>query len=269
VEVTDPAHIPKPPGLSPEYAAQFADESVADAYEHRPPYPKEVFEILSSLVRDKPPRVLDIGCGRGEIARHLLSHVDAIDAVDASAAMIERGKRLPGGDDPRLRWIVARMEEAPLDPPYGLVVAASSLHWMDWDIVLPRLREVLASGAFVALLDDQTLPPPWDARLHELILRYSTNRDFRPYKLVDELEKRGHFRPIGSKTTTVVPFSQPLGSYIDSIHSRNGFSRDRMTPAAADAFDGAVREAVRPWMTTSGDVELSLLSTVCWGIPCP
>src|SRR5205809_5090633 len=96
---------PKPKGLDEKYARQFCDESVADAYEHRPPYPDEVFEVLIGLMSDAPRRVLDIGCGRGEIARKIVGRVEGVDAVDISAAMIERGRKLPGGDDPRLKWI--------------------------------------------------------------------------------------------------------------------------------------------------------------------
>src|SRR5439155_27011914 len=112
--------------------------------------------------------------------------VDGIDAVDASAAMIERGRHLPGGGDARLNWILAPAETAPLRPPYGLVVAASSLHWMDWDVVLPRIKSTVAPGAFLAIFDDNSMPPLWHAQLDAIIPRYSTNREFEPYWLLDE-----------------------------------------------------------------------------------
>jgi SAM-dependent methyltransferase len=265
---TGPSGRAKPRGLGPDYAAQFCDASVADAYQHRPPYPLEVFDILADLVKGEPRRVLDLGCGRGEIARPLLDRVDQIDAVDASAAMIERGRALPGGDGPRLHWIVGPAESAALRPPYGLVVAASSLHWMDWEIVLPRLREALRPGAFVAIFDDQTMPIPWTEQLNALIPRYSTNREFEPYRLLDELESRGLFRLAGSRRTQAVPFRQPIDAYVESFHSRNGFSRQRQSVADARAFDDAVRAIVAPHAVGDGEVELELCSTVHWGWPC-
>jgi SAM-dependent methyltransferase len=198
----------------------------------------------------------------------MLARADEIDAVDASAAMIERGQRLPGGDDPRLNWILARAEDAPLRPRYGLAVAASSLHWMDWDVVLPRLRDALRPGAFLALFDDQTVAPPWQAELNAIIPRYSTNRDFQPYRLIDELEHRRLFRVAGSRATAAVAFCQGIDAYVESFHSRNGFSRQRMTADAAAEFDTAVRAAVAPH-AIDGDVTLQLCSTVTWGRPCP
>ena len=258
------ASRPKPRGLGPEYAEQFCDQSIADAYQHRPPYPREVFEILSSLVHGTPRRVLDLGCGRGEVARELVDYMDEIDAIDASPAMIERGRRLPRGDDPKIRWIIAKAEDAPLRPPYGLAVAASSLHWMDWDVVLPRLAEALRPDALLAIFDDQTMPTPWGESLNAVIPRYSTNREFEPYRLIAELEARGLFRLVGSKTTEPVSFRQSLDAYIESFHSRNGFSRERQSAAAAKEFDDAVRRMVTPYMR-EGHIELQLRSTVNWG----
>src|SRR5262245_11507173 len=77
----------KPAGLAPEYAAQFQDRSVADAYHHRPPYPDEVFAILTGLITCEPRAVLDAGCGTGDIARRLAPLVARVDAVDFSPAM--------------------------------------------------------------------------------------------------------------------------------------------------------------------------------------
>ena len=87
----------KPNALRPEIAARFQDDGVVEAYAYREPYPPEVFDILAELIVDTPRAVLDIGCGRGEVARPLLSLADRVDAVDWSEAMLAKGKTLPGG----------------------------------------------------------------------------------------------------------------------------------------------------------------------------
>ena len=56
--------LPKPKHLGIEYASQFKDQSIADAYPNRPPYPAGVFPILASLIVNSPRIVLDIGCGQ-------------------------------------------------------------------------------------------------------------------------------------------------------------------------------------------------------------
>ena len=260
--------LPKPEHLGPEYAAQFQDQSVVAAYRHRPPYPDEVFTILAGLITEAPRVVLDAGCGDGAIARHLVQRVERIDAVDLSQGMIEQGKRLPNGDHPRLRWICAPMEEAPLDPPYALITAGASLHWMDWQVVLPRFRQALTPRGMLAMIYEEALPLPWDDTLRSLIRRCSTNQKFQPYDTIEELARRGLFTKVGEQRTAPVPFTQPINAYIESFHARNGFSRDRMSKEMAAAFDNEVRKLLAGFCP-GGKVAMQVTAQVVWGKPAP
>lgn len=258
---------PKPAHLGPQYAAQFADPSVAAAYPHRPPYPEDVFAILTDLVTATPRAVLDVGCGTGDLARPLAARVDRVDAVDPAAAMLALGRTLPGGAAPNLTWVLGPMEAVPLRPPYALVVAGESLHWLDWAAVFPRFRAALAPAGYLALAGRETPDLPWADDLLRLIQRYSTNREYRPYNLLTELDTRGFFHVEGARRTAPVPFRQTVDAYIESIHSRNGFSRDRMTAAAAAAFDAAARALVTPYARDDGLLQLRVVGSVAWGRP--
>ena len=260
--------LPKPRHLGVEYAAQFKDASIVEAYHRRPPYPAEVFEILADLVADEPRVVLDVGCGTGDLARMLVDFVDRVDAVDFSGRMIEKGRRLPGGNHPNLNWIHGRVEEATLAPPYAVITAGESLHWMEWDVVLPRLQAALTPRGYLALVERVEGPTPWGAGLGRLIPRFSTNRDYRPYNLVAELELRSLFEKHGEKHTAPVPFTQPVDDYIESMHSRNGFSRDRMPEEKAAEFDQEFKRLLLD-ACKDGNVELQLAGVVTWGKPMP
>jgi SAM-dependent methyltransferase len=258
--------VQRPEHLAAEDAAAFQDPSVAAAYQHRPPYPPELFDLLASLITTEPRRVLDVGCGSGEIARHLARRVEWLDAVDFSRPMIEAGQRLPGGDHPRLRWRHGRVEEVMLDPPYALVTAGASLHWMDWGVVLSRFQAVLAPGGYLAIVEQRTTPDPWSA-LGELIPRYRTDAyRARPVDIIDELERHGLFRKVGEQVTATTPFAQSVDDYIESYHSRSGFSRERMGLERAEAFD---REARRMLLAAHSDgvVALQVSASVVWGVP--
>jgi SAM-dependent methyltransferase len=256
---------PKPVFLGPEQAAVFQSDAVAKAYQFRPPYPEAAFDTLINLMLDTPQHVLDIGCGTGFIARRLVGRATHIDALDISAAMIAQGRRLPGGDAPTLRWIVGAAENAPLNPPYALIVAGDSLHWMNWATLMPRLATMLTPAGSLALLGVGQLPTPWDDQLLPVILHYSTNRDYRPYNLVAELETRGLFRTSGRHTTVPLAFSQPLEEYIESFHGRASFARERMGRAAASAFDNAIRTVVSQY--SRNGVSLQVVTEVVWGKP--
>jgi SAM-dependent methyltransferase len=256
---------PKPTHLGPQYAAQFQDAAIVAAYPTRPPYPAEVYERLRALLV-APAVALDMGCGTGDIARRLAPLVERLDAVDISAGMIAAGQRLPGGGAPNLRWLVGAMEDAPLNPPYGLIVAGESLHWMDWAVVLPRLREALALDARLVIVARQEEPSPWSDELLALIRRYSTNRDYQRHDLIEELTARGLFQLEGGAQTEEEPFSQSVEDYIESIHSRNGFSRDRMPPEDATAFDTDARDLIAPY-APGGMVALRVSAALRWGQP--
>lgn len=257
---------PKPSHLGATYADQFMDPSVVGAYRHRPPYPAEIFTVLDRLIVDSPRVVLDLGTGTGEIARRLAPYVDRVHAVDPSIGMLAAARHLPGGDYPRITWLRARAEDAALRGPYALVIAGASLHWMEWDIVLPRLREALSPNGILAIVDICELAVPWEQPLHHLIRQFSTNREYRPYDLIEELEQRHLFQRRGQHATAPITFTQPVASYIESFHARNGFSRNRMDRAAAKAFDQAVERLVLPY-ADNGTVTLHIVGEVTWGVP--
>jgi len=257
----------KPHYLGPEYSNRFKDSSLVEAYRLRSPYPAGVFEILTGLITDGPRAVLDAGCGTGNIARSLVHLVERVDAVDFSLPMIEKGRSLPGGDHPNLNWIHGRAEDAPLNPPYALVTAGQALHWMDWDIVLPRFRELLTPKGYLAIVDTRELPLPWAGELGEIIKRFSTNPDYQPVNLIEELEKRHLFHQLEEKKTAPVSFVQSIDDYVESFHSMSSLSRHHMTAHTASAFDDEIRALLSKFGAYCRKVEMQVVGTVLWGVP--
>ncbi|HET8524978.1 MAG TPA: class I SAM-dependent methyltransferase [Thermomicrobiales bacterium] len=260
--------LPKPDHLAPEFARQFQDASVVASYHHRPPYPDAVFDILDGLIQDEPRTVLDVGAGTGAIARLMAQRGARVDAVDPSAGMIENGRKLPGGDHPDLTWIAGMAEDAPLRPPYALITAAASLHWMEWFVVLPRFRDLLTPHGVLAIILEREGPYPWYAEVLPVIQRTSTNRTFRPYNVVDELETRELFRQLGRRGTDPQPYTRSVDEYVESFHARNGLSRDRLEPEAARAFDRDVAAIVGPY-AIDGVLALRVAADVIWDMPAP
>jgi len=257
----------KPRGLGPEYGAQFQDESVVEAYVLRPPYPAETFRVLARLLGDPHAGVLDLGCGSGELTIPLAEHAGWVDAIDPAAAMLRAGRVRAGGDSPKIRWVQASAETFETSTRYGLAVAGSSFHWMEWDAVMARLRDRLLPGACLALVEGPHFAAlPWDAALKALIDEYSTNREYQPYVLVDELVARGLFRVQGVHRTQPVPFEQTLADHVELIHSRNGFSRERMGETRAAALDRAYR-ALLEAHCPDGIVRTQLTVRMSWGLP--
>lgn len=258
----------KPAHLAPGYGAQFADRSVARAYATRPPYPAELFEVLAALLPTGPRRVLELGCGTGDLTLGLARRVECVDAVEPAEAMlsIARQRTLTGPSN--ICWVASSAETFTYDGrPYALVVAAESLHWMDWNLVLPAIESALTVDGRLAIVTGRDLGPlPWQLELRELVQRHSTNREYQPYDLVEELTARACFREEGRRVTVPIGFEQSVADYIESFHSRNGFSRERMGSDGAAAFDRAL-QALLAQHCGDGVVRARLSASVVWGRP--
>jgi hypothetical protein len=199
------------------------------------------------------------------LARHLVTMAEQIDAVDVSSAMIEQGRHLPNGDHPHLNWISGRIEDVQIVPPYALITAGDSLHWMDWNTLLPRLPPLLTPHAMLVILEIEYGPVPWNEALRALIQQYSTIHDYQYMDLVAALEQRQLFSVVGRRRTEPTPFVQSLEAYIESFHGRASLSRARMPSEDGDAFDHALRHlvsAVHP-----DQAELTIVVDITWGKP--
>jgi SAM-dependent methyltransferase len=254
----------KPSGLGSEYGAQFQDEAIVRAYHHREPYSPALVPLLQRLAASPSPSVLDLGCGTGDLTQFLSLFARTVHAVDPSAPMIAAAKRR---NLPNVEWVIAPAESCSLERPFVLITAADSFHWMDWPVMAQRIRAWLRPGAYLALVSREYVEPSWwTADLQAIIDRYSTNRNFQPYDLVKELTKSGLFRVVGEERTEAIPFTQTVAELVESFHSRNGFSRERMSAEAAAGFD---REAAEHFsrFVVEGKMHLEARSRVTWLTP--
>jgi SAM-dependent methyltransferase len=246
-------------------ASVWSEPAVARVYQYRPAYPAPVFDVLRRLAVE-PRSVLDAGCGTGALTRRMTALAARIDAVDPSAAMIEEAQRLPGGRDPRIRWIVGPAETAPLDPPYGLITTGQSLHWMDHDVVMPRFRDALAPGGLLVATDiEWEHPAAWRDDLTSIIKRYSpTKAKFFLDDLFGDLAKRGLFERAGFQRTSLVAVDQSIDEFVDALHSTSTLSRVTLQERA-DAF----ADEVRALFARHGEdrVRFSVAGNIVWGRP--
>ncbi len=219
----------------------FADDAVALAYRRRPPYPNAVFKMLERRLV-APRTILDAGAGTGALARNMTAFAERIDAVEPSAAMIAEGRGLPGGFDRRIRWIAGRAEDASLDPPYGLIACGASLHWMDPSLVMPRFRESLAHGAYLAIVDNENVHGPYREAVWAITDRYAAAAQHPGTpNAIAAVRASGLFTIEGEERTEPMPFEQSVNEYVTFLHSTSVLTRTQRGELA-DSFDAEVRE---------------------------
>lgn len=129
-------------------------DTVAERYHRaRPRYPDAIWDALAEITGLRPgARVLEIGAGTGIATAELVRrgcHVTALEPGAAMAAIIARDL----GDTGQVDVIVGRFDEfAWSGEPFDLAIGATSLHWIDRDLLNARLPELVRPGGHAALL---------------------------------------------------------------------------------------------------------------------
>jgi SAM-dependent methyltransferase len=132
--------------------------AVAYYAQYRPGYPQGLVDALAARAGlDGTQRVLDIGCGTGQITIPLARHAQAVVAIDPVVGMLARGRqaaRAAGAGN--ITWLEgdSRQIAALAGPGADLAVFAASFHWTDRPAVLAALNGVLAPGGAVVVIND-------------------------------------------------------------------------------------------------------------------
>lgn len=109
------------------------------------------YDLLKLVLPHKGMRVLDLGCGTGELTRALHRHVKAAATLglDSSEAMLARANEL---HDKGLSFRKGRIEDIDDRGAWDLVLSNAALHWVDdHPALLSRLTNALAAGGQLAV----------------------------------------------------------------------------------------------------------------------
>jgi SAM-dependent methyltransferase len=96
-------------------------------------------------------RALDIGCGAGALTRRLRQFVPHVTGVDRDQRSIELARAHPGAGD--IDYLLADFLASPFEPgSLGLITSIASLHHMDAEPALGRMRDLLRPGGVLAVI---------------------------------------------------------------------------------------------------------------------
>jgi len=207
-------------------------EKAAPYYDaHRAPYAPAAFDyIISAFGVSAGVRVLDLGCGPGTVAIPLSRTGADIVAVDRDAVMLEEARRLATATAAgRIRWLCARAEDALPDlGRFQLVTLGQSLHWMDRDLVLRQLADVVEDSGGLVILDEGRRPQEgWKTTALQVVTKYLGRRGRHPMKHPESahepcLARSRHF---SSFTVREFPFAitrdvaSIIGWVFSSVHA--------------------------------------------------
>ena len=129
------------------------DAAASDYARYRSGYPDEVVDDVVTAAELHPgSRVLEIGCGTGQLSVPLVQHGVELVAVELghNLAAIARHKL---ADFPAARVEVSGFEEWPLPAvPFDAVVSASALHWIDPSVRFSKPARALRPGGMLVVV---------------------------------------------------------------------------------------------------------------------
>lgn len=241
----------------------FDDADVARCYAHRPPYAPALYKCVLELT-PRRDQLIDLGCGPGKVAAELAPHFTHTLALDPAAAMIDEARRLHPA--PNITWLHAGAENAALPDRIDLVTAGTSIHWMQHDVLFPRLAD---RGAVLAVVTvEAPSDPRWSTAYNTLMADW-LSRIGQTYDPVN-FHKKNHvyedWLDIAGRQAFTAPFAQTVDGFIEGLRSTATFSRARMGADLAAEFARDMRAALTPHARDS-QLTFDTISTLVWGVP--
>lgn len=132
----------------------FDSKRIAAGYAKRPWLHKSVMEQIKEdcEVKYNFRNGLDVGCGAGLSTKALKLICDKVTGTDISEAMVEVCKELYTDLDFEFYVAAAEQTRIPAEP-YDIVTAAGVINWVDRELFLNNLQEVMAQGGLLVIYD--------------------------------------------------------------------------------------------------------------------
>jgi SAM-dependent methyltransferase len=134
--------------LARRYGAVF--DTVAAEYDrHRPTYPDQLIDLVCRAGGlASGDRVLEIGCGTGQLTRSLVARGFSVTAVEPGQNLISLAEQAAPGAE----FVNSRFEQAELAEPFAAAFCAAAFHWLDPDVSWRKVAHSLVPGGPLALI---------------------------------------------------------------------------------------------------------------------
>jgi SAM-dependent methyltransferase len=152
---------------------------------YRPGYPQSfIDDLIRGFGLDGTGRLLDLGCGTGQLTLPLAGHVGEAVGVDPDPEMLEEAaQRSRETGVTNVTW--TQSSSADLGGRHGhfrLVTMGRSFHWMDRSRVLTLLEDMVDDSGGLVIANDSCLVRPatrWQRAIERIQARFLP-ADFEP-----------------------------------------------------------------------------------------
>ena len=207
--VLDPQHA------EANQAGISAHDQLAAFYQYRPPYFPEFFEKLKSEINLRPDAaVLDLCCGRGEVAEKISGYVRKVCAVDGSSEMLARAILR---DNIEYQQANVNLGSLPLAERFEYITIGTAVHWIRDYALMAIIESNLQTSGKVIILHRKLQPEGMEL---ESALR-SLNSAFGKGDSSPALSGKAKLEECGFRATRQIDFVKKIAFSLDYLYMHN------------------------------------------------
>ncbi len=231
---------------------QLFGSAVAYYAQYRPRYPQGLVDALVARTGlDGTQRVLDIGCGTGQMTIPLARHAKAVVAIDPLPGMLAAGQEAArAARAGNITWLEGDSSSIVelAGPGADLAVFAASFHWTDRPAVLAALNGVLAPAGTVVVVNDvlgDNEDPDWVHAIARIRARYLGAEQHTGMSIVADHRDVLARSAFGAVDTLTWSWSRQLTvEEVAGLQLSYSFSTPALLGDSTDQFTTDVRAAV-------------------------
>ncbi|MGA8027658.1 MAG: class I SAM-dependent methyltransferase [Bryobacteraceae bacterium] len=232
-------------------------ETSVEFYPYREPYPAAFFDKVAArlqLARDM--RMLDVGCGPGNLAIGFAHFVGSCTAIDREPEMLRAARLAAAEANVEITLIQTALEDLDSSNTFDFVTIGRALHWLSREPTLAVLDRIVDLGGRIAICGSSAGAASvngWVAKFKEVRNAWASDHDeSRYYMDMDGWFAPSRFRKVDEIAVEhrhVVTISQLIGRALSfSITSPAVLGERR------PQFEAELRAALEPF-ARSGEIE--------------
>lgn len=165
--------------------------STVDFYRYREPYPPAFFQQVAQRLSLTPEsRLLDVGCGPGNLVIGFAPFVGLATAIDVEPEMLAAARENAVAAKVDVRFLQTPIENLDVPPnSFDLITIGRAAHWLDQAKTLGVFDRILAPGGHIAVCGSSGRNDPANAWLPEynrVRKAWSSDPDELRYKMDHE-----------------------------------------------------------------------------------
>lgn len=231
----------------------------------RPPYaPLLIQRVAAACELTRSHRILDLGCGPGQLAVAFAPSASEVVAVDPEPEMLRAAAENAAAAGVRIRFVEGSSYD--LKPELGrfrLVTIGRAFHWMDRTETLLLLDTMVEADGVIALFADRHPDVPdnrWRHDYEDLIYRYTEGDSVRGLRKSPAWLRHEAVlldSPFGrlERISVIERRRVSVESLVDRVLSMSTASRDRLGDKA-EALAEEIRAAMMRIATAEGITEV-------------